>query len=148
VAIRRIIEPKILVPVAAKCDLLSPGSGDLRDRLAELSESFCVDFLPISARTGAGIELLRKTIDGKLTERFDVPRDSAVALTARHKQAVAEAISHVAESIAELGAGNDEVAAMMLRAAHQALCDIGQPVAAHIDEQILGQIFSRFCIGK
>ena len=148
VAIRRLIEPKSLVPVATKCDLLPSGSRNLRDRLAELNESFCLDFMPISARTGAGIELLKKTIDSKLTERLDVPGASGVALTARHKQAVAEAISHVGESIAELSAGNDEVAAMMLRAAHQALCDIGQPVAAHIDEQILGQIFSRFCIGK
>ena len=160
VAIRKLIEPKILVPVATKCDLLCrgrpalesragcPRHQTLAERLAELSESFGADFLPISAQAGAGIELLRSTIDHKLTEKFDVSRSSGVALTARHKQAVAEAMGHVAESIAELTAGNDEVAAMMLRAAHQAICDIDQPGPAHIDEQILGQIFSRFCIGK
>jgi tRNA modification GTPase len=147
-AIRQLIKPKILVPAATKCDLLSPGGGNPPDRLAELNESFACDFLATSARTGAGIELLKKTIDDKLTERFDVPRASVVALTARHKQAIAEAIAHVGESIAELSAGNDEVAAMMLRAAYQAVSDIEQPAAAHIDEQILGQIFSRFCIGK
>ena len=77
-----------------------------------------------------------------------MPRASAVALTARHKQAVTEAIAHVGEGIDELKAGSDEVAAMMLRAAYQAISDIEQPAAAHIDEQILGQIFNRFCIGK
>ena len=146
VAIRKLIEPKCLVPIATKCDLLSEQS--LAERLAELNESFGADFLPVSAQTGAGIELLRSTIDRKLTEKFDVPRSSGIALTARHKQAIAEAMGHVGESISELTAGNDEVAAMMLRAAHRAICDIDQPGPAPIDEQILGQIFSRFCIGK
>ena len=146
VAIRKLIEPKILVPVATKCDLLSEQIP--AERLAELNESFGADFLPVSAQTGAGMDLLRSTIDRKLTEKFDVPLSSGVALTARHRQAVAEAMGHVGESISELTAGNDEVAAMMLRAAHRAICDIDQPGPASIDEQILGQIFSRFCIGK
>jgi len=146
VAIRKLIEPKCLVPIATKCDLLS--EQPLAERLAELNESFGADFLPVSTQTGSGIELLRSTIDRKLTEKFDVPRSGGVALTARHKQAITEAMGHVSESISELTAGNDEVAAMMLRAAHRAICDIDQPGPAPIDEQILGQIFSRFCIGK
>jgi tRNA modification GTPase len=146
IAIRKLIEPKILVPVATKCDLLA--NPPLTERLAKLNELFVADFLPVSAQAGAGIDLLRMTIDSKLTEKFDVLRPSGVALTARHKQAVTEAIGHVGESITELNAGNDEVAAMMLRAAYRAICDIDQPGPAHIDEQILGQIFSRFCIGK
>lgn len=146
VAIRRLIEPKILVPVATKCDLLLEQT--LAERLAELNKSFGADFLPISAHAGAGIERLRSIIDHKLTETFDVTPASGIALTARHKQAVAEAMGHVSESVAELTAGNDEVAAMMLRAAYEALSDIEQPGAAHIDEQILEQIFRRFCIGK
>jgi len=132
--------------VATKCDLLAEQT--LAERLAALNELFGVDFLPISAQTGVGMDLLRKAIDGKLTERHDVPRASAVALTARHKQTVSEAIAHVGEAADELEAGNDEVAAMMLRAAYQTVADIEQPAAARIDEQILGQIFNRFCIGK
>jgi len=145
-AIRNLIEPKILMPVATKCDLIPDQF--LPDRLAGLKESFSTDFLPTSAQSGSGIELLRQTIDGKLTEKFDVPRTGGIALTARHRKAVTEAIGQICESIDELNAGNDEVAAMMLRAAWQAVSDIEQPGAAHIEEQILGQIFSRFCIGK
>jgi len=144
--IRKLIEPKILLPVATKCDLVSERI--LAERLAAMNELFAVDFLPTSAQTGAGMDLLRKAIDGKLTEKFDVPRASAVALTARHKQTVSEAMAHVGEAADELKAGNDEVAAMMLRAAYQAVSDIEQPAAARIDEQILGRIFNRFCIGK
>jgi len=145
-AILKLIEPKFLVPVVTKCDLIPEKS--LPNRLAGLNEIFNTDFLPTSAQTGAGIELLRQTIDGKLTEKSDVPRAGSVALTARHRKAVTEAIVQIGESIEELNAGNDEVAAMMLRAAYQAVSDIEQPAAAHIDEQILGHIFSRFCIGK
>ncbi len=134
-AIRKLIEPKFLVPVATKCDL--PSEQILFDRLTALNESFSTDFLPTSAQSGSGIELLRQTIDGKLTEKFDVQQTGGVALTARHRKAVTEAIDHVSESIRELNAGNDEVAAMMLRAAWQAVSDIEQPGAAHIEEQIL-----------
>ena len=68
-----------------------------------------------------------------------------VALTARHKQAITEAIENIGESINELKAGNDEITAMMLRAAYQAVSNIEQET---IDEQVLERIFSRFCVGK
>ena len=45
----------------------------------------------------------------------------------------------------ELKAGNDEVTAMLLRAA---LADIGNIEAEHVDEKILENIFKNFCIGK
>jgi tRNA modification GTPase len=145
-AIRKLIEPKILVPVATKCDLIPDKF--LPEQLATLNEIFGTDFLLASAQTGAGIEMLCQTIDGKLTEKFEVPQTGGVALTARHRKAVTEAIGQISESVDELNAGNDEVAVMMLRATYQAVSEIEQPGASHIDEQILGRIFSRFCIGK
>ena len=124
-------------------------------------EDFGAGFLVTSAETGAGLELLRNTIDKKIIELepgFTTAKSgatplfegtqSSVALTARHKQAVTEAIENVSESISELKAGNDEVAAMMLRAAYRAICCIESATGGHVDEQILEQIFSRFCIGK
>jgi tRNA modification GTPase len=146
IAILKLIEPKILVPVATKCDLLS--GQILSESLVALNKSFITDFLPTSVKSGVGIDLLRQTIDEKLTEKFEVPQTGGVALTARHKKAITESIEQINESIKELNAGNDEVVVMMLRAAYQAVSDIEQPGTAHIDEQILGQIFSRFCIGK
>ena len=146
IAILDLIESKILVPVATKCDLLSEQI--LSESLAVLNKSFSTDFLLTSVKTGVGIELLRQTIDGKLTEKFEVPKTGGVALTIRHRKAVTEAFNQIDESIIELNIGNDEVVVMMLRAAYKAVSDIEQPGAANIDEQILGQIFSRFCIGK
>jgi small GTP-binding protein len=117
---------------------------------------FGAGFLPISVETISGVELLRETLDRKIVEltvgtgRGTQIREqiSTVALTTRHKQAVTEAIENVSEAINELQSENDEVSAMMLRAAYQGLCDIEQPTAWRADEQILERIFSRFCIGK
>jgi tRNA modification GTPase len=152
-AIRKLIEPKFfstgrltVVLVATKCDLIPDKF--LPEQLAALNEIFGTDFLLTSAQTGAGIEILRQTIDGKLTEKFEILQTGGIALTARHRKAVTEAIGQISESVDELNAGNEEVAVMMLHAAYQAVSEIEQPGASHIDEQILGQIFSRFCIGK
>lgn len=124
-------------------------------------EDFGAGFLVTSAETGTGLDLLREAIDKKLIEvepGFKTSKSgasplfestqSSVGLTARHQQAVTEAIENVSESIGELRAGNDEVTAMMLRAAYQAVSGIESVTGGHVDEQILEQIFSSFCIGK
>jgi tRNA U34 5-carboxymethylaminomethyl modifying GTPase MnmE/TrmE len=159
ISIRELIEPKILIAAATKCDLLSEEV--LSSRIAKLNELFRVELLAISSETGQGLEVLRETIDEKIlnlerglsasktagTSLSEIVQ-SSIALTARHKQAVTDAIENVGETIAELKAGNDEIAAMMLRAAYQSVSAIESAAAGHIDEQILEQIFSRFCIGK
>ena len=167
-AIRKLTGPEVLIPVATKSDLLSEEV--VARRLAELNKlfapletqreksltGFAAEFLPISVETGTGIELLRDTIDRKILDtQYSILDTQAsgiehqamgVALTARHRQAVTEAIENVSESINELKAGNDEVTAMMLRAAYQAISDIES--AGRIDDEILERIFSHFCIGK
>ncbi|MHC4126519.1 MAG: tRNA modification GTPase, partial [Planctomycetota bacterium] len=61
VAIRELIEPEVMVPVAAKSDLLQKDM--LAKKLAELNELFDAGFLAVSAKTGDGIEQLKSTID-------------------------------------------------------------------------------------
>jgi tRNA modification GTPase len=159
ISINQLIAPQTLIPVATKCDLLSEGA--LSGRLAKLNKLFGGELLAISSKSGAGLEILKEKIDRKIVElklglsagqtadsTFSESVNSSIALTARHKQAVAEAIENVSESIAEMKADNDEIAAMVLRAAYQAVSEIGSAAGGHIDEQILEQIFSRFCIGK
>ncbi len=143
-SIRKLIDPKIFIPAATKCDLLSTKA--LSTRLAKMNELFVVEFIPISAKTDAGIDQLRNTIDSHLVSS-GAYAESGLAITARHKQAVNEAIANLNDAVNELSAGNEEVAAMMLRAAYQGTGSIEQHDPA-VDEQILEQIFSRFCIGK
>ncbi len=156
ISIRTLIEPELLIPVATKSDLISEKF--LAKRLIELHELFGVEFFPTSVEASSGIELLREMIDRTIVKlragtgrSGQVPEHiSTVALTTRHKQAITEAIENVSEAISELKAGNDEVTAMMLRAAHQGIFDIESATGGggRTDEQILERIFSRFCIGK
>jgi len=188
IAIRELIDPKILIAVAAKSDLLS--KDESAKRLSRLNDIFNTSFLATSAETGTGVELLKDIIDKRLIElalgsaKQDTAGDVALpegmlCITARHRQHAREAIENISESISELKAGprrfaspapasspvpvfdrktqggggqieaaGDEVAAMMLRAACQAISNIESASGGSIDERILDDIFSRFCIGK
>ena len=154
-AIKKIIGPKSLIPVATKSDLLSKEL--LAKRLARLNKLFIPEFLSTSAKSGAGVELLRSIIDRKLMELSVgsthwtaygsqlTAHVSSVALTARHKQAVTEAIENIDDAVNEVKADNDEIVAMLLRVAYRAVSDI----ARHdLDEKLLQNIFRKFCIGK
>jgi len=143
-------EGEVVIPVATKTDLADEQI--VAESLGRIGDIFEVEAVATSAKTGAGIERLREVIDERMVERFVAGGTSetaemkyGVALTARHKQAVGEAIENIDESMGELAVGNDEVAAMLLRAACQAVSTIEQH---QIDEQILERIFERFCIGK
>lgn len=158
VAIRKLIEPNpaniVMIPVATKSDLLSEDL--LSERISELNKLFGANFLIISAPVGMGIEHLKDKIGNTAIELLlgcekhnaahgiqDTKHE--IALTARHRNAVNKAIENIIEAIDELKSGNDEVAVMVLRAAYQAITNIEQE---NIEDQVLKQIFQRFCIGK
>jgi len=141
-AIRHLIRPGHLIAVATKADLLSEAA----EKTTQLKSLFGCDFLPISAHTGACVDKLKDKIAEQLITGKSASADKyEIALTARHRQAVSSAIADLVQAVDELKAGNDELAAMMLRTAHNQLSDIEQH---NIDEQLLDRIFSRFCIGK
>lgn len=142
--IRRLIDPKILIALATKCDLIPKQA--LPSRLGELNRLFDVEFMPVSVETGFGLDNLRNSIDSHLVSGQEYA-ESPLAITARHKQAVNEAIANIKDAVNEISADNDEVAAMLLRTAYKSICEIQQHDPA-VDEQILEQVFSRFCIGK
>ena len=148
VAVRGMIETAQVVPVATKADLLAPD--DWAGRSRQLGSLFCAQFTPTSVVTGAGLDTLRIELDSRIIETSQPtmgrqrPQDT-IALTARHKQAVTDAIECSSEAIAESHAGNEEVVAMLIRSAYRAVSHIEQE---HVDEKVLDRIFSRFCIGK
>jgi len=151
------IQAKPSIHLATKTDLIDEKM--LQERILILNQLFSADFLASSSRTGLGIELLKNRIDAEILElgnipespefTQDIPAESishgAPALTARHRNAVNEAVENVDQAIKELKQANNEITAMLLRAAYQDLSNITQH---QIDEQVLTNIFSRFCIGK
>jgi tRNA modification GTPase len=99
-----------------------------------------VDALQISAKTGIGIDMLR----AKLLEIAGwQPGESLFIARERHLRALSDAADHLATAIAALPAL--EIFAEELRLAHKALQSI---TGEYTPDDLLGDIFSRFCIGK
>ncbi len=142
IAIRQLIKSETALAVATKADLLSETG--LEKQTESLEKSFATKFLPVSSVSGFGIDNLSASIDLQIAGR-DSERAAGVALTARHKQSVTEAIENLDQAVEELEKDNNEVAAMLLRAAFQSLATLERE---HIDEKILDNIFGQFCIGK
>lgn len=106
--------------------------------------------IPISCRTGEGMEALVAAILAKVTGRSaSAPGKSAPDVTAintRHCDCLRKARGHLGAAIALLGSGEPpELVAVELRSA---LGDVGEIVGEAGTEEILGKIFSSFCIGK
>jgi len=139
------LSKKPSVYAATKCDLLT--AGDTEEKLALLKQLFGCDFLATSSKNLSGLERLKELIQQNIiTQTSDTAEaPEKTALTARHRQTVAEAIKNIENASAELSQNNEEVAAFVLRSALQNLASFE---AEHIDEAILETIFSRFCIGK
>lgn len=95
----------------------------------------------LSAKTGEGLELLRRAL---LEAAGWVGTGESVFLAReRHLRALEKARAHLAEAARE--EGRWELFAEELRLAQQALGAITGEVTS---EELLGEIFARFCIGK
>jgi tRNA modification GTPase len=140
--IRRLIKSDTIIAVATKSDLLD--KTEFEKQTAMLEDIFKAKFLPVSSVNGSGIDNLSSVIE-QLISGEDSERSAGVALTARHKQSVTDAIDNLSQAVSELEKENNEVAAMFLRAACESLAGLEHE---HIDEKILDNIFSQFCIGK
>lgn len=116
-----------------KCDLLQAVPADIGDAVF------------VSAVTGHGLEALharlRELAGGSAGESVD----GEFSARARHVEAIAQALEHAAAAAAELEHEHLELAAEELRLAHDALGEITGRMSA---DELLGRIFSSFCIGK
>lgn len=98
-----------------------------------------LETLTVSAKTGQGLAELARLARRRLAAR---PRASDVG---RQAEALARASSGFADASCELAAGREETAAHALRAA---LAGLDSLVGKDTPEEVLGAVFSRFCVGK
>ncbi len=121
-----------------KPDLFVQNKADL-DSIRNRNESS----LQVSTLTGAGLDDLRRALR-ELVEAKISGAEQAVVVRQRHIQAVKESIRLLNDAQAHQNLGA-EVIAEDLRRAARALSSI----TGHVDvEDLLGNIFSEFCIGK
>ncbi len=120
--------------VLNKCDLLrqwpQPAGGDV---------------IAISAASGQGLDQLHARLRELASEGAGEGQQGEFSARLRHVQAILLAAAHLDDADAQLRHDHLELAAEELRLAHQALGEITGRMTA---DDLLGRIFSSFCIGK
>jgi tRNA modification GTPase len=95
----------------------------------------------LSALTGCGLGLLEDALLDAVGWQGE--REGLFMARERHLEALAFAKARITDAIEE--AARPDLVAEQLRLAHQALSSI---LGSHTSDDLLGEIFSRFCIGK
>ncbi len=99
----------------------------------------------VSSLTGAGIEALEDALTGVLRGEA-IGQARPAVITARQRAALDRALEHVrAAAVARHDGYPLDLLATDVRAALRAL---GEVTGEAVDEAVLSEIFSRFCIGK
>ena len=117
-----------------KSDLLDKNSGVIKDSA-----------LLISAKTGEGVEALKQKI--LETVGWSGPQEGAIVARRRHLDCLERAAEHIEKSEKFAANGNNslELFAEELSLAQNHL---GQITGKLLPDDLLGKIFSQFCIGK
>ena len=115
-----------------------------RDLLAQASP-MANDAVLVSANTGDGLDTLHARLRALAEGEAGESVEGEFSARARHVEALTRASTHLAAARAELDHEHLELAAEELRLAHEALGQITGRISA---DELLGKIFSSFCIGK
>ncbi len=117
----------------------------------DLPESSVVDVdfpfrVSVSAREGTGLEDLRHQIDRIIWRKGPPAKDEIAITSARHMQALTNAIAALQTLIEGLNSGvSPEFISSDMR---KVLSELGMIIGTNITEDILSAIFSKFCVGK
>jgi tRNA modification GTPase len=113
--------------------------GDVRDARSD-------EIISISAATGSGFDSLTRKIFERLAGSDRVERDDVMITDARQHAALRRAIGEIGQARELMIKG--ELEEVILIKLHGALVALGEITGETLTDDILGQIFSTFCIGK
>jgi tRNA modification GTPase len=129
------------IPVSNKTDLGCVWStAQMRDLAGDRH------VVAVSARTCAGIDVLRQQILDHLFGDGSGARDGVLVTNLRHCQAIEASHSALTRACEALRSGLSEEFALF--DLHHALAKLGEVTGETTIDDLLSQIFSRFCIGK
>ncbi len=132
------IENKNILLVANKIDIIGTSINKVHDS--------SLDLMAVSCTLRTGIEELKSELVHRINESMPDLTSGLVVTSARHRQKLTEAIRDLKAASRKIKQGETaELVAFDLRQARQALDEITGRVYT---EEILGQIFANFCIGK
>lgn len=135
-----------VVVVLNKCDLADSAAKSLAARLAGKGPFLPAATVCVSARTGCGTAALVEAVRSQLTSAAGQERDLPGLGSARQKRCAEEAARSVRHALKAAGEGYtlDAVAQDM----EDALGSLGEITGGVTPDDILGTVFSRFCLGK
>jgi tRNA modification GTPase len=131
-----------------KCDLLTHAQ---RQRAVErLRARGTAPVCPVSALDGSGVEDLRVQLHHALSESIHTMMGEAVMLSGRQRQAMDESLSAIrrAEVLTHSAKATIDCAELLAFELREALEILGTVTGEVTTEDLLGRIFSSFCIGK
>ncbi|HSD94691.1 MAG TPA: tRNA uridine-5-carboxymethylaminomethyl(34) synthesis GTPase MnmE [Syntrophales bacterium] len=130
-----------LVVAINKCDLTRVlDGGSLPDELSGR------ELLPISAKTGEGLDALRRAVHDAINRSTGECHSDTVLTNLRHRLALERAHTSLRTAEQGLSGGlSPEFVAFDLR---EALGTLGEVTGQTVTEEVLDRIFSTFCIGK
>lgn len=128
--------PPLSLPAVPACEVLT------KIDVQPAAEPPRAGGVAVSAQSGAGMPLLRQRLDSLAFGESGSA--GALAINARHVTQIETAIADLERVQHSLQAG-DELAALELR---EALDALGQITGIVSPDEVLGRVFSSFCIGK
>ena len=133
-------EPEVPAGPIESQDIVLFNKSDLRPR-----EVIPDGAVPISASSGEGIDQLREMLSGWIKQQ--TARSESVVITrARHRAGLTAGVTHLESAEALIRSGDGaELASEEVRLAARSLSSLIGEVGV---EDVLGSVFSAFCIGK
>lgn len=132
---------KAVVYVCHKADLADVSSKELTARLGENAP-----VVRISSADGSGLDELVATVESLYINETIHTDSDAVVFSARQNQALGRAAEHIEAALTHLSDGwTYDLCAEDIRCAMEALAELDGRSAR---EDVIGEIFSRFCVGK
>jgi tRNA modification GTPase len=104
------------------------------------------EIIPVSCKTGKGIAGLKESLTSIISDKMPDLTSGVVVTSARHRQKLASSLRSLKAARAKIRSNETpELTAFDLR---QAVAGIDEITGKVYSEEILGRIFSKFCIGK
>lgn len=135
----QLAEEQTLITILNKCDCVSAGF------VAALRGELSGEVLAISARTGEGIDEVVSAL-AQIAEKMTAEAGDTVVTSARHYEALINARWALGRALEGMACGLQSD--LLSEEIRQVIYYLGTITGEITTDEILGQIFSKFCIGK
>ena len=133
-------DEEILNALSGKNYIVVKTKSDLEEKLTKTFENE----IEISTLTGDGMEKLKSKIL-ELTNLSNIPADSIIITNERHKDALTRANKSINRVIKNINADTLDLVSIDIK---QAYIEVGEITGNTTSEDIIDQIFKKFCLGK